>query len=178
MVNFTVLCNVVLTSSKIIRQFETSQLIFTWHKMASMCAKLHCDTISSLENTRIWHFLATVPYSGNTFFNKSFIRLVKQIFCLVETVFFDQSYFSARQEGQQFSKKELIIASGQLIFWLVETIFISIFQRLLPVIALFPSSGNDVSRKSFILASGNGFRANNGVRKKKEKLKIKEYCFH
>ena len=29
---------------------------------------------------------------------------------------------------KQLSKKKLIIASGQLIFWLVETIFFSIFQ--------------------------------------------------
>ena len=46
MVNFAVLRNVVLTSSKIIRYFENSQLIFTWHKMASMCAKFHCHTKS------------------------------------------------------------------------------------------------------------------------------------
>ena len=56
MVNFTVLRNVVLTSSKIIRHIENSQLIFTQHKMASMCAKFHCHTISSLENTRVGHF--------------------------------------------------------------------------------------------------------------------------
>ena len=41
---------------KIIRHFENSQLIFTWHMMASMCAKFHCHTISSLENTRVGHF--------------------------------------------------------------------------------------------------------------------------
>ena len=56
MVNFTVLRNVVLTSSKIICYFENSQLIFTWYKMASMGAKFHCHTISSLENTREGHF--------------------------------------------------------------------------------------------------------------------------
>ena len=61
MVNFTVLCNVVLTSSKIIRHFENSQLISTWHKMASMCAKFHCHTISSLENTRVGHFYPSPP---------------------------------------------------------------------------------------------------------------------
>ena len=43
-VNFTVLRNVVLTSSKTIHHFENWQLIFTWH------------TISSLENTRVGHF--------------------------------------------------------------------------------------------------------------------------
>ena len=56
MVNFIVLRNVVLTSSKIIRHFENSQLIFTWHKMASICAKFHCHSISSLESTRVGHF--------------------------------------------------------------------------------------------------------------------------
>ena len=71
--------------------------------------------------------------------------------------------------GKQFSKKELIVASGQLIFWLVGTIYFSIFQRLLPVI-FFSFGGNDVSSKSFILAGGTDFRSNNGFRKKKEKL--------
>ena len=56
MVNFTVLWNVVLTSSKIIRHFENSQLIFTLHKMALIYAKFHCHIISSLENTRVGHF--------------------------------------------------------------------------------------------------------------------------
>ena len=56
MVNFTVLCNVVLTPSKIIHHFENLQFIFTWQKMASMCAKFHCHTISSLEYTRVGHF--------------------------------------------------------------------------------------------------------------------------
>ena len=36
MVNVAVLCHVVLTSSKIIRHFENSQLSFTWHKMTSI----------------------------------------------------------------------------------------------------------------------------------------------
>ena len=61
MVNFTVLRNVMLTSSKIIRHFENSQLIFTWHKMASMCVKFNCHTISSLENTRVGHFYCPLP---------------------------------------------------------------------------------------------------------------------
>ena len=71
--------------------------------------------------------------------------------------------------GKQFSKKELVIASGQLIFWLVEIIFF--YSSEIPANDSFcPSGGNDVSKKSFIPASGNGFRANNGFRKKKEKL--------
>ena len=62
--------------------------------------------------------------------------------------------------GKQLSKKELVIASGQLIFWLVETIFFYSSETPaseLPV--LFPSGGNDVSKKPFILASGNGFQS-------------------
>ena len=31
--------------------------------------------------------------------------------------------------GKQFSKKDLILASGQLIFWLVKTAFFSIFSE-------------------------------------------------
>ena len=61
MVSFTALRNVVPTSSKIIRHFENSQLIFTLHKKASMCAKFHCHTISSLENTRVGHFCPLPP---------------------------------------------------------------------------------------------------------------------
>ena len=61
MVNFTVLRNVVLTSSKIIRHFENSQLIYTSNKMASMCVKFHCHTISSLEYTRVGHFCPLPP---------------------------------------------------------------------------------------------------------------------
>ena len=43
------------------RYFENSNLIFTWHKIASMCAKFHCHTISSLENTRVGHFCTPLP---------------------------------------------------------------------------------------------------------------------
>ena len=49
--------------------------------------------------------------------------------------------------GGEFSKKELIIASEQMISWLLDNNFLSIFQRLLPVIVFFSS----------IPASGNGF---------------------
>ena len=61
MVNLTVLRNVVLPSSKIIRCFENWPLIFTRHKMASMCAKFHCHIISCLENTRVWRFCPSPP---------------------------------------------------------------------------------------------------------------------
>ena len=66
------------------------------------------------------------------------------------------------------SKKELIIASGKLIFWLVEIIFSSIFQRLLPVIFRLVEMMFQES-PSFRLVEAD-YRANNGFRKKKEKL--------
>ena len=106
------------------------------------------------ESLRFFKVEATFPYSGNAFFNKSFIRLV-------ETVSLDQRFFllveATSSSLETVSREELVIASGQLIFWLMEINFFSIFQRLLPVIVFFPSSGNDVSRKSFIPANGNGF---------------------
>ena len=36
-------------------------MIFTWHKMASVCAKFHCHTISRLENTRVGYFYTPPP---------------------------------------------------------------------------------------------------------------------
>ena len=72
-----------------------------------------------------------------TYFSIFFTRLVKQIFCLVETVFFGQCYFTAsrnhywnKEKEKQFWEKEIILASKQMIFWLVEIIFFYIFQRL------------------------------------------------
>ena len=62
---------------------------------------------------------------------------------------------------KQFSNKELIIANGQLIFWLEETIFFLYFSETPASDSFFLlSSGNDVSRKSFILASGILFQLN------------------
>ena len=91
--------------------------------------------------------------------------LIRAIFLLVEAII-------GIRGGKQFSKKELIIASGQLIFLLVETMFFSIFQRLLRLMeTMFQEN------PSFRLVETD-FRANNGFRKKKEKLLIKEYCFH
>ena len=70
---------------------------------------------------------------------------------------------------EPFSKKELIIASGQLIFWLVKTIFYSIFQRLLPVYFRLVETMFQ-ENPSFQLLETDNNRANNGFRKKKEKL--------
>ena len=43
---------------------------------------------------------------------------MRTMFLLVESII--------EIRGKQFSKKELIIAAGQLIFWLVETIFVCV----------------------------------------------------
>ena len=104
---------------------------------------------------------AAFPYSGNVFFKKSIIHLVEMDFLFSENSVFDQSYFSASgnhylNRGKQFSKQELIFASGQPIFLLVKTIFFfSIFQSLLTVI--FRLDEKYFSTKSFISASGNRF---------------------
>ena len=112
------------------------------------------------EILRFFKVEATFPYRGNAFSNNPSSGQLKQIFCLVETVLFYQSYFSAsgshywNQRGKQSPKKELIIASGQQIFWLLKTIPFSIFQTPASD-SFFPSGGKDVLRKSFIPASGN-----------------------
>ena len=79
---------------------------------------------------------------------------------------------------KQFSKKELIFARGQLIFWIVETIFFSIFQRILPVICFFCLVETMFQEYPSFRLVETGFRANNGFRNKEEKLQIKEYCLH
>ena len=71
---------------------------------------------------------------------------------------------------KQFSNKELIIANGQLIFWLGETIFFSIFQRPLPVIIFFRLVEMIFQENPSFRLVEMDFRANNGFCKKKEKL--------
>ena len=86
------------------------------------------------EILRFFNVEATFSYSGNVFFNKSFIRLVEMDFLssgnsvfLIRAIFLLVEAIIGIRGGKQFSKKELIIASGQLIFWVVEAIFLSIF---------------------------------------------------
>ena len=66
---------------------------------------------------------------------------------------FDQSYFwlvetIIRIWGKQFLKKELILASGQLIFWLVKTIF---FLQFSETPASFFSSSGKVFFKEILI---------------------------
>ena len=58
--------------------------------------------------------------------------------------------------GKQFSKKELIIAGGQLILVSGNNFFLY-FSETPASDIFFPSSGKDVSRTFFIPANGNGF---------------------
>ena len=67
--------------------------------------------------------------------------LVRAILLLVETII----GISSKQ-----SNKDLILASGQVIFWLVEVIFFSIFQRFLIVVDFFRLVETSFSMKSFI----------------------------
>ena len=74
------------------------------------------------------------------------LRYGQNYFRLVETI------IGIRAE--QFSKKELILVSGQPIFWLVETIFFYLSETL-PI--FFCVMEKYFSRKSLFSASGNGF---------------------
>ena len=74
---------------------------------------------------------------------------------------------------KQFSKKELVLASGQLIFWLVETIFF-----LYSVITFFRLVEKMFQENHLFQLVETDFKANNRFRKKKEKVQIEEYCFH
>ena len=93
-------------------------------------------------------------------FSKSFIQLLEKellpsgnsVFLVRAILLLVENIIGIR--NKQFSKKELILASRQLIFWLVGTIFFFIFQRLLPVIAFFGLLETSFSTKSFILDSG------------------------
>ena len=87
------------------------------------------------------------PYSGNVFFNifhpasaRRFSAYWKQYFLVSAIALLLETIIGIRRK--QFWEKELIVASGQLIFWLVEIIFFSIFWRLLSVIVYLPSSGS------------------------------------
>ena len=66
--------------------------------------------------------------SGNSIF------LVSAISLLAETI------IGTRKK--KFSEKELILASGQLIFWLVDIIFFLPFSETLANNSCFPSSGS------------------------------------
>ena len=101
------------------------------------------------------------PYSGNVFFNilhplvqTDFLLSGKSIFLVRAILLLVENITGIRSKR---SKKDLILASGQLIFWLMETIFFSVFQRLLPVMTFFRLMKTSFLMKSFIPASRNGF---------------------
>ena len=87
--------------------------------------------------------------------------LVRAIFQLVEAI------IGIREK--QFSKKELITASGQLILWLGKTTF-SIFQRLLSVIVFFRLVETMSQENPSFRQVETDYVANNDFRKKREKL--------
>ena len=83
---------------------------------------------------KIFKVEATFPYSGNAYFNKFFIGLVETDFLSSgNSAFLIRAIFLLVEAiigigRKQFSKKQLIIASGQLIFWVAETIFSRLFR--------------------------------------------------
>ena len=73
---------------------------------------------------RFFKVEAAFSYSGNVFFNifhpasaNRFSGLWKQYFLVSAIALLEKTIIGIRRK--QFSEKELVIASGQLIFWLV-----------------------------------------------------------
>ena len=87
--------------------------------------------------------------------------MIRTVFLLVET------FIGIREK--QFSKKKLILASGQLISRVLETIFFSTFQRLLLMIVFFSSIGKVFLNEIFHLLVETYIRANNDFHKQKNK---------
>ena len=93
---------------------------------------------------------------------------------------FDQTYFWLAEtitgiRGKKFSKKEVILTLRKLVYRLVETIFSSIFWRLLPVFLRLVVSifqGNPYFR-----LVEKYFRVNNGFHKQKKRCKQKNTVF-
>ena len=94
----------------------------------------------------------------------------------METVFFDQSYFSSsgsyywKLGEKQFSRKELILANGQLIFWLVKIFFLSILETPASDGGFFHLVETMFQESPSFQLLEKDFRANNVFCKKKEKL--------
>ena len=71
----------------------------------------------------------------------------KRIFCPVETVFFDQCYFTASRNHHWNKKKTVLKERAHSCQWKPDMLasrnhFFFIFQKLVPVIVSFPCSGS------------------------------------
>ena len=91
------------------------------------------------------------------------------VFMLVETII--------GIRGKQLSKKELILASGQLIFRLVETVFFSPFFFQTSA-SFFPSSGKVFFNEIVHFGLQKRILELIIVSTSRKKVGIKEYCFH
>ena len=121
------------------------------------------------------------PYScqWTSIFFDSFIDFWKwkQLFRIVETVFFDQSYFSASENhywnyGKTVFKERAYSCKRTTDFMTNGNhLFFSIFQRLLPVIVYFCRQWKRTFRQnpSFRLVETD-FRVNDGFQKQKKQL--------
>ena len=91
---------------------------------------------------RFFKVEAAFPYSGNVFFNifhpasaNGFSAKWKHYFLVSAISLLVETMIGIRRK--QFWEKELILASGQLIFWLVEIIFFLHFSETLVGDSLF-----------------------------------------
>ena len=99
-----------------------------------------------------------IPYSENTFLNKSFIPASGKLFSLQwkHYTFVVCSEHFCRIVKHIFQRM-LHSWQWRRIFWLVQTIFYKFFQRFLPGRAFFLSSVNVLFNESFIPAIGERF---------------------
>ena len=98
---------------------------------------------------------ANVLSGKNCFFIRAIFLLVKAIIGI---------------RGKQFSKEEIIIAIGQLTFWLVETVFFLYFPGSCQLQVFFRLVETIFQENPLFRLVETDFRANNGFRKKREKL--------
>ena len=116
---------------------------------------------------------AAFPSRGNATFNKSCIRLVETEFLSSANCFLIKAIFLLEEtiigiKGKLFSNKNLILASGQLISPLLETIFSLHFSETPDSFIL--SIGKVFFNKILYLLVETDIGANNGFHKQENKI--------
>ena len=86
------------------------------------------------------------PYSGNVFFNESFIPAIEERFFLVETVYYTWEFFPPSRTCHWYELKPFLKGRP----YLVENDFLASRNHFLPLPQIF-------FKKFFIPASGNTF---------------------
>ena len=117
---------------------------------------------------------ATFPLIGNVFFSKFYTRVVETDFLSSENYFLTGAIFLLVEtiigiRRKQFSKKKLILASGQLISRPLKTIFSLHFLETPASDSFFPSIGKVFFNEILHLLVETDIMANNGLHKQENK---------